>query len=335
MLRSHADEPHVVLIDHYDLLETPKPDASLTEWQAWTAKNYPAVVSAVTPKLESQGDFIHPLPQAYGCMVAALDAVSGTTDYVPTEFTWVGVPTGADPQGWPEPQGWHSQSNWSDGIPPATHPGATVTIERWPVDGHGAYGGAHGITLAYSPATIGRLRLGGDGGTIVAGTHPTVGMGRLVFDNRGQPGEIEGVGNGTVTIRAAVHSEALLRIDAGTMKSVTLADYAGPGDLVVAGRADDGTNDVHLGLGPASGCRKIAIETGAKATFLGTGIPQSLREIVVNGTLELTATGPSGVVMQQGQLLSGTGTVRVVGPAAARAEITSAGKDLKIIAVAR
>jgi hypothetical protein len=71
VLRSHAKEPHVVLIDHYDLLKTPKPDASLAEWQAWASLNYPATVSAVAPKLEMQGDFIHPLPQAYACQVAA------------------------------------------------------------------------------------------------------------------------------------------------------------------------------------------------------------------------------------------------------------------------
>ena len=67
-----------MLIDHYDLLKTPKPDASLAEWQAWASLNYPATVSAVAPKLEMQGDFIHPLPQAYACQVAALNAVSGS-----------------------------------------------------------------------------------------------------------------------------------------------------------------------------------------------------------------------------------------------------------------
>lgn len=185
VLRSHAQERHVVLIDHYDLLETPKPDAPLSEWQAWTARNYPATVAAVTPKLEMQGDFIHPLPQAYDCQVAALNAASGTKDHVPTEFTWVGVPDGADPQGWLERQQWHMKANWSDRIVPAAQPGATVTIDRWPVAGNNAYGGPHGITLAYSPATIGRLRLGGDGGTIAAGSHPTAGTGRLTSTTAG------------------------------------------------------------------------------------------------------------------------------------------------------
>ena len=335
VLRSHAREPHVVLIDHYDLLETPKPDASLPEWQAWASRNYPATVSAVAPKLEFQGDFIHPLPQAYDCQVAALNAVSGASDHVPTEFTWVGVPDGADPQTWPEAQQWHARANWSDRVAPAARPGTTVTIERWPVAGNNAYGGAHGITRGYSPTTIGRLHLGGDGGTIVAGTHPTAGTARLVFDNRGLPAEIKGVGAGTATIRAAVHSDAPLRLDAGTMKSINLADYAGPGDLVVVGRTDDGTNDVSLGFGPASGCRNVTIESGAKAAISGPGFPPAVKEIVVNGALELMATSPLGIVVQEGQLLSGTGTVRIVGPAAAQVKITSAGKDLKIVTAVR
>jgi hypothetical protein len=335
VLRSHAREPHVVLIDHYDLLETPKPDASLPEWQAWASRNYPATVSAVTPKLEYQGDFIHPLPQAYDCQVAALNAASGSSDYVPTGFTWVGVPDGADAKGWPEGQQWHARANWSDRIVPANHHGATVTIERWPADGSGAYGGPHGITLAYSPAAIGRLHLGGDGGTIAFGKHPTAGTGQLVFDNRGQPAEIKGVGTGTVTIRAPIHCDAPLRLDAGTMKSITLADYAGPGELLVVGRTDGRVNNASLGLGPASGCRKVTIEPGAKAAISGPGFPPAVKEIVVNGTLELAATGPPGIVVQEGQLLSGTGTVRIVGPAAAQVEIKSAGKDLKIVTAAR
>jgi hypothetical protein len=335
VLRSHAKEPHVVLIDHYDLLKTPKPDASLPEWQAWASRNYPAKVSAVTPKLEMQGDFIHPLPQAYDCQVAALNAASGSSDYVPTEFTWVGVPLGADAKAWPEEQSWQQKANWSDRIAPAKHPGAKVTIEQWPVDGNNAYGGPHGITVAYSPVTIGRLHLGGDGGAIVAGTHPTAGTGRLVFDNRGQPAEIKGIGDGTATIRAAVHSDAALRLDAGTMKSIAVADYAGPGDLLVVGRTDGGVNNTSLGLGPASGCRKITIEPGAKVTVSGPGIPPHLRELVVNGTLELVVTDTDGVVMRDGQLLSGTGTVRIVGSRAANADLRQAGNDLKIIAIPR
>jgi hypothetical protein len=39
--------------------------------------------------------------------------------------------------------------------------------------------------------------------------------------------------------------------------------------------------------------------------------------------------------VQEGQLLSGTGTVRIVGPAAAQVKITSAGKDLKIVTAVR
>jgi hypothetical protein len=307
----------------------------LPEWQAWASRNYPATVSAVTPKLEMQGDFIHPLPQAYACQVVALNAVSGSSEYVPTAFTWVGVPDGADAKGWPEGQQWHAKANWSDRIAPAVHPGATVTIERWPVDGSGAYGGPHGITLAYSPVTIGRLYLGGDGGTIAFGTHPTAGTGRLVFDNRGQPAEIKGIGDGTATIRAAVHSDAALRLDAGTMKSIAVTDYVGPGELVVAGRLDEGMNDVRLGLGPASGCKKITIEPGAKVTVSGPGIPPHLRELVVNGTLELMATGADGVVMPEGQLLSGTGTVRIVEGEAANAVLRKAGNALKIIAIPR
>ena len=335
MLRSHAKEPHVVLIDHYDLLKTPQPDASLPEWQAWASRNYPATISAVTPKLEMKGDFIHPLPQAYDCQVAALNAVSGSSDYVPTEFTWVGVPPGADAKAWPEAQQWQQKANWSDRIAPAVHPGATVRIERWPVDGDNAYGGPHGITLAYAPVTIGRLHLGGDGGAIAAGTHPAAGTGRLVFDNRGQPAEIKGIGDGTATIRAAVHSDAALRLDVGTMKSITVMDYAGPGELLVVGRNDGGVNHASLGLGPASGCRKITIEPGARVTISGSSVPLTLQDIIVNGTLELAATSPPGIVMQEGQLLSGSGTVRIVGSGAANADLRKAGNDLKIIAIPR
>jgi len=335
VLRSHAKEPHVVLIDHYDLLKTPNPDASLPEWQAWASRNYPATVSAVTPKLEYQGDFIHPLPQAYDCQVAALNAASGASDHVPTVFTWVGVPDGADAKVWPEEQQWQQKANWSDRIAPAVHPGATVTIERWPVDGNNAYGGPHGITLAYSPATIGRLYLGGNGGAIAAGTHPTAGTGRLVFDNRGQPAEIKGIGDGMATIRAAVHSDGPLRLDSGTMKSIAVMDYAGPGDLLVVGRVDGGVNNTSLWLGPASGCKKITIEPGAKVTVSGPGIPPTVKELVVNGTLELAATGADGVVMREGQLLSGTGTVRIAGSGAANADLRKAGKHLKIIAIPR
>jgi hypothetical protein len=42
------------------------------------------------------------------------------------------------------------------------------------------------------------------------------------------------------TIRAAVHSDAALRLDAGTMKSIAVTDYAGPGELLVVG--PDGLN---------------------------------------------------------------------------------------------
>ena len=321
VLRSHAKQPHVVLIDHYDLLETPKPDASLPEWQAWASRNYLATVSAVKPKLEMQGDFIHPLSQAYECQVAALNAVSGSRDYVPAEFTWVGVPPGADAKAWPEEQQWHQKANWSDRIAPAKHPGATVTIERWPADGSGAYGGTHGITLAYSQATIGRLHLGGDGGTIAFGNHPTAGTGRLVFDNRGQPAEIKGVGEGTATIRAAVHSDAALRLDVGMMKSIAVMDYAGPGDLLVVGRTDGGVNNTSLGLGPASGCRKSSIDPGARVTISGSSVPPTHQDIIVNGTLELATAGATSVAMQSGQTISGTGTVRAVATNPAQARV--------------
>lgn len=138
-----------------------------------------------------------------------------------------------------------------------------------------------------------------------------------------------------MTIRAAVHSDASLRLDAGTMRSIVLADYAGPGDLVVVGRSDERASDVHLGLGPASGCKTITIEPGAKVTISGPGFPPAVKEIVVNGTLELAAAATPGIVMQEGQILSGTGTVRIVGAAAAQSEIKSAGKDLKIVTAAR
>lgn len=77
ILRSYATEPHVVVVDHYDLIKTPAPEATLVEWQAWTSLNYLAKLTAIAPKLEATGDFIHPLPQAYDCQVAAMNALSG------------------------------------------------------------------------------------------------------------------------------------------------------------------------------------------------------------------------------------------------------------------
>ena len=74
---------------------------------------------------------------------------------------------------------------------------------------------------------------------------------------------------------------------------------------------------------------------GIKVTLSGPGIPPNLRELVVNGTLELVATGADGVVMREGQLLSGTGTVRIMGSGAANADLRKAGNDLKIIAIPR
>lgn len=114
-----------------------------------------------------------------------------------------------------------------------------------------------------------------------------------------------------------------------------MTDHTGPGELLVVGRTDGGVNNTSLGLGPASGCRKITIEPGAKVTVSGPGIPSHLRELVVNGTLELVVTGTDGVVMRDGHLLAGTGTVRIVGSRAANADLRKAGNDLKIIAIPR
>jgi len=330
VLRSYANEPHVVLNDHYELLGTPKPDATLAEWQEWAAPYYSVKISAVTPKLETQGDFIHPGKRAFDIQVAALNAAAGISDYVPSEFTWAARHPSFDAQAAQgAQQAWTDGSNWSDRRAPREHPGATVTIAQWPTDGIGPYGGRNAITLAYSTVTIGRLRLGGSSGVIVAGSHPAAGTGRLVFDNLGQPPEIKGVGDGSVTIRAAVHSEAPLRLDVGTMKSIVVQNYLGPGELRVVGSHDGDSKDAGVGFRPDSDCRKITIDPGAKVTVSGSGVPAGLKEIVVNGALELTAAGNDGVAMHDGQTLSGMGAVRVAGANPAQAVfVTAAGARL-------